>query len=104
MPSISGSDVKRLIVACEAGMGSSLMIANQLARQLKSHGVSVTHSPVNQLADAHPDLVLCHRGLGVRAKQAVPKIPVVVFDMFLGDPKIQGVVQAIIDGDDISDD
>lgn len=103
MTSISGSEVKKLIVACEAGMGSSVMIAKQLAKQLKAQGVEVTHSPVNQLADAHPDLVLCHRGLGGRAKQAMPNTPVVVFDMFLGDPKIQGVVDAILNGDNISD-
>ena len=104
MSSISGSKVKKLVVACEAGKGSSVMIANQLARQLKAQGVQVTHSPVNQLADAHPDVVLCHRGLGARAKQAMPNTPFVVFDMFLGDPQIQNVVNSIVNGDDISDD
>ncbi len=104
MSSTSGSKVKKLVVACEAGMGSSVMIANQLARQLKAHGVQVTHSPVNQLEDSQPDVVLCHRGLGARAKQAMPNTPVVVFDMFLGDPRIQSVVNAILNGDDISDD
>ncbi|CAB4619284.1 MAG: PTS lactose transporter subunit IIB [Actinobacteria bacterium] len=104
MSSISGAKVKKLVVACEAGMGSSVMIAKQLAKQLKAHGVEVTHSPVNQLDDADPDVVLCHRGLGQRAKQAMPKTPVVVFDMFLGDPRIQGVVDAILNGDTISDD
>ena len=104
MTSVSGSKVKKLVVACEAGMGSSVMIAKQLAKQLKAQGVEVSHAPVNQLAAAHPDVVLCHRGLGGRAKQAMPNTPVVVFDMFLGDPKIQGVVDAIINGDNISDD
>ena len=104
MSSISGSKVRKLVVACEAGMGSSVMIARQLAKQLKAQGVEVTHSPVNQLADAHPDVVLCHRGLGDRAKQAMPNTPVVVFDMFLGDPRIQGVVDSILNGDNISDD
>lgn len=104
MTSVSGSNVKKLVVACEAGMGSSVMIAKQLAKQLKAQGVEVSHAPVNQLAAAHPDVVLCHRGLGGRAKQAMPNTPVVVFDMFLGDPKIQGVVDAIINGDNISDD
>jgi hypothetical protein len=28
----------------------------------------------------------------------------VVFDMFLGDPRIQGVVDAILNGENISDD
>ena len=92
------------MVACEAGMGSSVMIAKQLARQLKAQGIEVTHAPVNQLADSHPDVVLCHRGLGGRAKQAMPDTPVVVFDMFLGDPSIQAVVDAILNGDNISDD
>jgi mannitol-specific phosphotransferase system IIBC component len=104
MSSISGSDVKKLVVACEAGMGSSVMIAKQLAKQLKAKGIEVTHSPVNQLPDANPDVVLCHRGLGDRAKQTLPNTPVVVFDMFLGDPRIQGVVDAILNGDNISDD
>ena len=85
-------------------MGSSVMIAKQLARQLKAQGIEVTHAPVNQLADSHPDVVLCHRGLGGRAKQAMPDTPVVVFDMFLGDPSIQAVVDAILNGDNISDD
>ena len=103
MSSISGSDVSRLVVACEAGMGSSVMVAKQLAKQLKNHNVSVTHSPVNQLADANPDVVLCHRGLGNRAKQEMPNTPVIVFDMFLGDARIQAVVNAIMNGETISD-
>ena len=103
MSSISGSDVSRLVVACEAGMGSSVMVAKQLAKQLKDHNVTVTHSPVNQLADANPDVVLCHRGLGNRAKQEMPDTPVIVFDMFLGDARIQAVVNAIMNGETISD-
>ena len=63
MPSISGTDIKLIVVACEAGMGSSVMVANQLAKQLKSSGIAVKHSPVNQLASMDADLILCHRGL-----------------------------------------
>ena len=85
-------------------MGSSVMVAKQLAKQLKDRNVSVTHSPVNQLKDANPDVVLCHRGLGNRAKQEMPNTPVIVFDMFLGDARIQAVVDAIMNGDTISDD
>jgi mannitol-specific phosphotransferase system IIBC component len=56
MASISGADVKHVVVACEAGMGSSVMVARMLAKQLKANGVEVTHSPVNQLADTTHDL------------------------------------------------
>ena len=48
MASISGADVKHVVVACEAGMGSSVMVAKMLAKQLKDNGVTVSHSPVNQ--------------------------------------------------------
>ena len=104
MSTISGSEVTKIVVACEAGMGSSVMVASMLAKQLKAHNVSVTHSPVNRLLDAQPDVVICHRGLAARAKQAVGDIPVIPFDMFLGDPKIQQVANAVLNGTTISDD
>ncbi len=104
MATVSGKDIKRVVVACEAGMGSSVMVEKMLAKQLKKHDVEVTHAPVNRLADAKADVVLCHRGLAARAKQAVPDTVVVAFDMFLGDPKIQLVVAAVVDGRDLSDD
>ena len=104
MASISGADVKHIVVACEAGMGSSVMVAKMLAKQLKDKGVTVTHSPVNQLADTEHDLVLCHRGLSARAKQAVPNSPLIVFDMFLGDLRIAQLVSEIQQGSQISDD
>lgn len=103
MSTISGADVKLIVIACEAGMGSSVMVANQLAKQLKSLGIKVMHSPVNQLVGAGADLVLCHRGLSVRAKQTVPDKVVIPFDMFLGDPAIASVVSAIQSGSSLSD-
>lgn len=102
MPSISGSDVKLVVIACEAGMGSSVMVANQLAKQLKPLGIAVKHSPVNQLESMGADLILCHRGLVGRARQAVPEKVVIAFDMFLGDPAIASVVSAIQGGGTIS--
>ena len=104
MASVSGADVKHIVVACEAGMGSSVMVAKMLAKQLKAQGVSVTHSPVNQLADTQHDVVLCHRGLASNAKNAVPNSPVIAFDMFLGDLRIAQLVNEIKEGSVISDD
>jgi len=102
MPSISGSDVKLVVIACEAGMGSSVMVANQLAKQLKPLGIAVKLSPVNNLEAMGADLILCHRGLAGRARQAVPDKVVIAFDMFLGDPAIASVVNAIQGGGTIS--
>ena len=103
MASVSASDIKQIVVACEAGMGSSVMAARQLAKQLKAQGIAVTHSPVNQLAETPHEIVLVHRGLSTRAKQAVPDSVVIVFDMFLGDLNIAKLVGAIQNGDVISD-
>ena len=103
MASISASDIKQIVVACEAGMGSSVMVARALAKQLKAQGIAVTHSPANQLAETPHDLVLVHRGLSARAKQAVPDSVVIIFDMFLGDLNIAKLVGAIQNGDVISD-
>ena len=90
------------MIACEAGMGSSVMVANQLAKQLKPLGIVVKHSPVNALEAMGADLILCHRGLLGRARQAVPDKVVIGFDMFLGDPAIASVVAAIQGGGTIA--
>ena len=103
MASISASDVRNIVVACEAGMGSSVMVARMLAKQLKQLEISVVHAPVNQLRETPHDLVLVHRGLSARAKQAVPESVVIIFDMFLGDLNVARLVGALENGDTISD-
>lgn len=104
MAKVSADSIANIVVACEAGMGSSVMVAKQLAKQLKANGIEVTHAPVNQLAATKHDLVLCHRSLATRAKQAVPESVVIAFDMFLGDMNIARLVGAIQTGQEISDD
>jgi galactose PTS system EIIB component len=34
MPSIDGKDITRVVVACEAGMGSSVLLTTQLGQRL----------------------------------------------------------------------
>lgn len=98
MTSIDGKDVKRVVVACEAGMGSSVLLTSQLKRQLSPHGVTVDHSPVNRLTDDDADVVLCHQGLLARARQAAPNTVVIPFQMFMGDPALATLEAAVRDG------
>lgn len=98
MPSIDGKDISQVVIACEAGMGSSVLLTTQLAKQLKPHGVTVSHSPVNRLTDGTADLVLCHQGLVARARQAAPNTVIIPFQMFMGDPAFARVEAAIRDG------
>jgi mannitol-specific phosphotransferase system IIBC component len=96
--SINGRDVHKLVVACDAGMGSSVMLASQLRRQLKKFQVTVVHSPLNEIpGDA--DVVLCHAGLAARARVSAPEKVIVPFQVFLGDPAVARVVAAVRDGD-----
>jgi mannitol-specific phosphotransferase system IIBC component len=101
MTSINGSNVHKLVVACDAGMGSSVMLASTLRGQLKKQKVAVEHTPVNSIpSDA--DVVVCHEGLAERARGIAPDKPIVPFKVFLGDPAVTKVVNAIKNGDDIN--
>ena len=98
MATIDGSRIKKLIVACDAGMGSSVMLASTLKKQLAKSGVTVEHSPVASIpSDA--DLVFTHTGLADRARRTVPGVPVVPFQLFLGDPAVAKIVTAIQNGE-----
>ncbi|MFG2074159.1 PTS system, mannitol-specific IIB component/PTS system, mannitol-specific IIC component [Nonomuraea maritima] len=97
MAGIDSKDIRKIIVACDAGMGSSVMLASQLKKQLKNTGVTVEHTPVDSIpADA--DIVVCHSGLAARARAAAPDKPLVPFQIFLGDPAVTKLVDAIKNG------
>jgi mannitol-specific phosphotransferase system IIBC component len=100
MPIIKGSSVTKLVVACDAGMGSSVMLASTLRGQLKKNNVTVEHTSVNSIPD-DADVVFTHEGLADRARGVVPDVPIVAFKVFLGDPAVTRVVNAIKNGDDI---
>lgn len=98
MTTINGSAVKKLVVACDAGMGSSVMLASTVRKQLAKNNVTVEHTSVAEIpADA--DVVLTHAGLADRARGvAKAGTPVVPFNLFLGDPAVTKVVTAIQNG------
>lgn len=101
MTTINGSDVHKLIVACDAGMGSSVMLASTLRSQLKKQNVTVEHTAVNSIpADA--DVIVCHEGLADRARGVAGDTPIVPFKVFLGDPAVTKVVNAIKSGTEIN--
>lgn len=100
MATIDGSSIKKLIVACDAGMGSSVMLASTLKKQLKKTGVVVEHSSVAEIPkDA--DIVVTQANLADRARGVVPNVPVVPFQLFLGDPAVTKVVKGILAGESI---
>jgi mannitol-specific phosphotransferase system IIBC component len=101
--SIPAGQVKGIIVACEAGMGSSLMTVNSLKKKLKAANitdVSVVHKPAREVpADAQ--LVVVHRGLAKVASAKAPNAVVVAFDQFLNDPVVERLVKAMAEKTEI---
>jgi mannitol-specific phosphotransferase system IIBC component len=78
-------------------MGSSVMLASTLRGQLKKQHVTVEHTPVSSIPD-DADVVVVHEGLADRARGVVPGKPVIAFKVFLGDPAVTKVVDAVKNG------
>ncbi|HRL49309.1 MAG TPA: PTS mannitol transporter subunit IICBA [Propioniciclava sp.] len=91
---INGADIKRVVIACDAGMGSSVMVASQMKKRLSPYGVQVTHTPVDSIpADAQ--VVLTQDGLVNRATATAPHAVVVPFANYMGDPSFERVETAV---------
>ena len=97
-------DIHLVVFACEAGMGSSLIGANQLKKRVKDAGlgVKVIHSPVNQIP-ADTDVVIAHEGLAARARSAAPNAVVLSFKNFLNNPASDLLVRQLQAGQPVSD-
>jgi len=98
---MNGKDVHKIVVACDAGMGSSVMLASQLRKELKKFSVEVEHTPVNTIPE-DADIVVCHQGLAARAAAGAGGKPIVKFQVFIGDPAVKNLVSAIKNGGEIS--
>lgn len=100
---IPSSQVNTIILACEAGMGSSLMSVNALKKKLKKAKVSsvkVVHKPARAIpSDAQ--VVVVHKGLAKVARGKAPNAVVVSFSQFLNDPEFDRIVQAFVNNEDI---
>ncbi|AOF01611.1 PTS mannitol transporter subunit IICBA [Serratia surfactantfaciens] len=85
------STVRKIIVACDAGMGSSAMGAGVLRKKVADAGlknISVTNSAINSLPD-DVDLVITHRDLTERAMRHAPQAQHISLTNFL-DSKLYG--------------
>ncbi|HEV2797420.1 MAG TPA: PTS mannitol transporter subunit IICB, partial [Nocardioides sp.] len=83
-------EVRTVVFACDAGMGSSAMGASTFRKRLQKAGrddVTVVHAAIEAIpADA--DVVVVHENLADRAAGARPNVEIVRIKNFLGDPAI----------------
>lgn len=96
------ADVKLIVFACEAGMGSSLMGANQLKKAVKKAKLDITviHAPVSRMPE-NVDIVVTHKGLAAQAKTNRPDAAIIPFTMFMNDPAVTGLVANLKAGNQI---
>ncbi|WP_130833059.1 PTS mannitol transporter subunit IICBA [[Erwinia] mediterraneensis] len=83
--SVDLQHVRKIIVACDAGMGSSAMGAGVLRKKVKDAGltnISVTNTAINALP-GDVDLVITHRDLTERAMRQAPHAQHISLNNFL---------------------
>ncbi|MCU1443382.1 MAG: mannitol transporter subunit [Cryobacterium sp.] len=94
---VAGHELKNIVFACDAGMGSSAMGASVLRNKIKKagiDGVTVTNQSIANL-DGTADLVITHQDLTARAEGKSPHSVHVSVDNFMNSPKYDEVVQML---------
>ncbi|MDR1037914.1 MAG: mannitol-specific PTS transporter subunit IIC [Deltaproteobacteria bacterium] len=89
--------VRKIIFACDAGMGSSAMGATMLRKKLKGAGIEdieVKHSPVSEIPkDAQ--VIVTHHELKARAAASCPSAKLVLITNFMGAPEYDALVSEL---------
>jgi PTS system mannitol-specific IIC component len=99
----AAADVRLVVFVCEAGMGSSLIGANQLKKRVRDAGlgVNVIHARVGEIPP-ETDVVIAHEGLAERARNAAPQAVVLSFRNFLNNPASDLLIARLKAGEPIS--
>jgi PTS system mannitol-specific IIC component len=89
--------IRKVVFACDAGMGSSAMGASVLRNKLKKAGftdVSVVNVAIANLDDSY-DLVVTHQDLTLRAMDRTPGAQHVSVSNFMNSPKYDEIVEEV---------
>jgi PTS system mannitol-specific IIC component len=89
--------IRSIVFACDAGMGSSAMGASVLRKKIQAAGhgeVTVVNKAISSLKDDY-DLVVTHQDLTDRARQKTPSAIQVSVDNFMASPKYDEIVELI---------
>jgi PTS system mannitol-specific IIC component len=94
---VDAKDVKTIVFACDAGMGSSAMGATILKKKLTEAGlghINVVHASVSSIpADAQ--IVVTHTSLKERAARSNPKAKLVLITNFMAAPEYDLLVEEL---------
>lgn len=95
--SVDLKSVKKIVFACDAGMGSSAMGATMLRNKLKDAGITdieVVHAPVSEIPK-DCQIVVTHHELAHRAVASNPSARVIPIQNFMGAPEYAVLVDEL---------
>jgi len=94
---IASADVRKIVFACDAGMGSSAMGASVLKNKLKEAGrddIEVVHSSVSEIP-GDVQLIVCHQDLKERAQKSAPGVRIVTISNFMSAPEYDALAKEL---------
>lgn len=95
-----GSVVKKIVFACDAGMGSSAMGATKFRNRIKGQRPDIT--VINTSVDNIPgdcDIAVVQTTLAERAKKSAPGAQLITIGNFLADPALDALYVQLTTGD-----
>lgn len=93
---VKATNVKRIYVACDAGMGSSAMAASVLQKKINAAGLSitVTNVPIQHIPD-DADIVVTHKQLTESAIKAKPNVEHISISNYIKAPEYDELVKRL---------
>ena len=94
------SEIRKIIFACDAGMGSSAMGATKFRNRIKNDrpDISVTNTSVDNIP-ADCDIAVVQTTLAARAKKSAPNAQLNTIGNFLADPALDALYVQLTTGD-----
>ena len=97
--SVDAKSVRKIVFACDAGMGSSAMGATMVRNKLKDAGITdieVIHYPVSEIP-GDCQIVVTHHELSGRAAERAPQARIIPIKNFMGAPEYDVLVKELLD-------
>lgn len=101
---IPAARVQTLLLACESGIGSSLMTVNQLKKKLQTAGLTGIAVERTAFREMPPDarLVVVHKRLAEKVRARAHDAVILTYTHPLNDPAFDQLVRSLASGSDIA--
>lgn len=92
----ANGEIKKIVFACDAGMGSSAMGATKFRNRIAplNLGITVINTSVDNVP-ANADVVVCQAVLQDRAKASAPQAELITIGNFLADPNLDALFASL---------